>query len=367
MRHKIGCHGNVPEHIWASNTWFLRSIRAHNSNGISIGSAVFSQITEESLYFLSPSKIAPSHGVSGPPSNTWFPTPTRVLNPNDISIGLAVLQGSLVSQTDRPTYRPTNHDTRSVTIGHIYVRSSTAMRPNVSWMSWGTGDSFGVLSIHCVAGGLGASFSYKRSASRGSPATARPSSYRYSKLSKYVVDGFSRYRNSRGRTYSLDGNKRLFRMYWFKKILRAWSAVSPSSKRGLARKESLSKVLSAFRQVRAGTAYRHLFTLQSNNKNFVKTNLRHAAASMTCVPAMHRRLFIFTKKALRIIGYPYQLKSNCGMHVQSLPLPFCQPRLSHEIFLMQRKFFLRCRAWQRNIFFKIGFSRITPATVDGSG
>ena len=31
--------------------------------------------------------------------------------------------------TDRLTDRPTDHATRSVTIGHIYVRS-TAMRPN---------------------------------------------------------------------------------------------------------------------------------------------------------------------------------------------------------------------------------------------
>jgi len=77
---------------------------------------------------------------------------TRVLKPNDISIGSAVLQGSLLWQTDRPTDRPrgwlvgwsltspfqhkygyirdeTDHATRSVTIGHMYVRS-TALRPN---------------------------------------------------------------------------------------------------------------------------------------------------------------------------------------------------------------------------------------------
>jgi len=38
----------------------------------------------------SPVKIAPSHGGSGSPSNTWFLGPTRVLNPNGISIGSAV-------------------------------------------------------------------------------------------------------------------------------------------------------------------------------------------------------------------------------------------------------------------------------------
>jgi len=61
---------------------------------------------------------------SGPPSNTWFPGPTQVLNPNGSSLGAAVFAG-LTSVTDRPT----DHATRSVRIGHIYVRS-TAMRPN---------------------------------------------------------------------------------------------------------------------------------------------------------------------------------------------------------------------------------------------
>jgi len=81
-----------------------------------------------SLYFaiglLFPLKIVPSHGGSGTPSNTWFPGPTRVRNPNGISIGSAVFAG-LTSVTDRPT----DHATRSITIGRIYVRS-TAMRPN---------------------------------------------------------------------------------------------------------------------------------------------------------------------------------------------------------------------------------------------
>ena len=62
-------------------------------------------------------------GGSGPPSNTWFPGPTQVLNPNGSSIGAAIF-GGLTSVTDRPT----DHATRSVTIGRIYVRS-TAMWP----------------------------------------------------------------------------------------------------------------------------------------------------------------------------------------------------------------------------------------------
>jgi len=51
-----------------SNTWFLRPVRAHNPNGISIGSAVFAQMTAECPYTLQwdapfPLKIAPSHGA----------------------------------------------------------------------------------------------------------------------------------------------------------------------------------------------------------------------------------------------------------------------------------------------------------------
>ena len=57
-----------------------------------------------------------------------FLRPTWVHNPNGKSIGLAVFAG-LTSVTDIPTDRPTDHGTRSVTIGHICVRS-TAMRPN---------------------------------------------------------------------------------------------------------------------------------------------------------------------------------------------------------------------------------------------
>ena len=70
-------------------------------------------------------------GDLDPPCNTWFLAPTRVLNANGISIGAAVFAG-LTSVTDRQAAdRPTDHATRSVTIGRIYVRlRSTAMRPN---------------------------------------------------------------------------------------------------------------------------------------------------------------------------------------------------------------------------------------------
>jgi len=101
---------------------------AHPSPGISTGSAIFAQMTvvcpntsqcdAPSLNFY----LILSYGISTP-SDTWFPGPTRVLNPNSISIGSAVFAG-LTSVTDRLT----DHATRSVTIGHIYV-CSTAMWP----------------------------------------------------------------------------------------------------------------------------------------------------------------------------------------------------------------------------------------------
>jgi len=89
-------------------------------------------MTAESPYTLQwdappPLKIAPSHGGIWTPSNTWFLGLTRVLKPNGISIGAAVFAW-LTSVTDRQTDRPTDHDTRSVTVGRIYVHS-TAMWP----------------------------------------------------------------------------------------------------------------------------------------------------------------------------------------------------------------------------------------------
>jgi len=86
---------------------FLRPTGSQNLNGISIGSAVFAQMTAECPYTLqwdapSPLKIAPFHGGSGPPSNTWFLGPTRVLNPNGILISATMFAG-LTSVTVRQT------------------------------------------------------------------------------------------------------------------------------------------------------------------------------------------------------------------------------------------------------------------------
>jgi len=54
-------------------------------------------------YILSP-KIVPSHGAMWTPSNTWnFLEPTRAHNPDGMSIGSAVFAGSRLRQTDRQT------------------------------------------------------------------------------------------------------------------------------------------------------------------------------------------------------------------------------------------------------------------------
>jgi len=73
---------------------FTGPTRVNNPNGISIGSAVFAQLTSELLYFTMGHsfslKIAPSNGASELPSSTLFLGPTQILNLNCISIGSAV-------------------------------------------------------------------------------------------------------------------------------------------------------------------------------------------------------------------------------------------------------------------------------------
>ena len=78
-------------------------------------------------------KIAASHGGSGYPSSTWFFGPTWVLNPNVISISSVIFAG-LTTVTDRLTDRHTDHTTRSVTLGCIYI-CSTAMWPKNNKLS----------------------------------------------------------------------------------------------------------------------------------------------------------------------------------------------------------------------------------------
>jgi len=126
---KIGCHGNIPQHLWTPIQ--------HDSYGPSEPTTQMASLSVHrlctddrrlSLYFtmgrpfslknlpLPMGGSAPHliHGSPGPP----------VFNPNGSSIGAAILAG-LTSVTDRPT----DHATQSVRIGRIYVRS-TAIRPN---------------------------------------------------------------------------------------------------------------------------------------------------------------------------------------------------------------------------------------------
>jgi len=96
-----------------------------STNSIPIGS----DDRRVSLYFTMGCPFSPQNlplPIGG--SDTWFPRPTQVLNPKGSLIGAAVFAG-LTSVTDRQTDRPTDHATRSVRIGRIYVRS-TVMRPN---------------------------------------------------------------------------------------------------------------------------------------------------------------------------------------------------------------------------------------------
>jgi len=100
-------------------------------NGMSIGSAVFAQLTADSRYTLQ--RVTPFPHLklslfirrSGPPSNAWFPIGPPEFLTQTASIGSAVF-AELTSVIDRQT----DHDTWSVTIGRIYVRS-TATRPNM--------------------------------------------------------------------------------------------------------------------------------------------------------------------------------------------------------------------------------------------
>jgi len=71
--------------------------------------------------FLFPLEIASSHGLSGPPSNTCFLGLTRVHNSNGMSISSAVF-AELTILTDRPCYSVCNNGPHPC--------NSTAMQPN---------------------------------------------------------------------------------------------------------------------------------------------------------------------------------------------------------------------------------------------
>ena len=101
-----------------SNTWFLGPIRAHNPNGISIGSAVFAQLTAECPYTLqwdapSPSKLPLSMGDLDPHLIHGSLGPAESSMQKASRSEQLFLQSSLVWQTDWLT----DHTTRSATIG----------------------------------------------------------------------------------------------------------------------------------------------------------------------------------------------------------------------------------------------------------
>jgi len=172
-----------------SNTLFLGPTCVHNPNDISIGSAIFANLTTKCRCTLQqaapfPFKIAPFHG-SEPPFSTWFHGPTQILIPNNISIGSAVfaqltaecpytlqwaalallkivpslvwcgphlIHGSFAHPSPQPKWhldrlshfcradycdRMTDQATRPVTVlGHIYVRSSVIWPNNASCITF---------------------------------------------------------------------------------------------------------------------------------------------------------------------------------------------------------------------------------------
>jgi len=121
-------------HTTIPNTWFLGCIRVLNPTGISIGSAIFAElmaVCRRACPGMSLAiKTAHSYGAIWTSSNTWFLGRTESSNPNGISIGSAVFAG-LTTVTDRLT----DHTTRSVTIGRIYIRSTGIPHNNNSCLT----------------------------------------------------------------------------------------------------------------------------------------------------------------------------------------------------------------------------------------
>jgi len=101
----------------SSSTRFLGPIRAHNTNDISIGSAIFAQMTAECPYTLQwdapfPLKIASSHGDLHHQQIHGF------LGPLTASQSVQPFSQGYISVTDRQT----DHTTQSVTIHHIHIQ-----------------------------------------------------------------------------------------------------------------------------------------------------------------------------------------------------------------------------------------------------
>jgi len=79
---------------WRIRLNFLRPTRVHNPSDKSIGSVVFAQLRAESPYSLQWATLSPQNcpflwGIRTL-SNSWFFEPDQADNPNDITIGSAV-------------------------------------------------------------------------------------------------------------------------------------------------------------------------------------------------------------------------------------------------------------------------------------
>jgi len=120
-------------------TWFFGPIRAHNPNSISIGAAVFAEMTAVQsvpmLYNVTPhphSKMPLPIGRSGPHLIHGSLGPPESTTQMASRLVQAFLQGSLVWQTDWPTDRQTDH-------GFFYLSSIFFFySPNLSGRRLGT-------------------------------------------------------------------------------------------------------------------------------------------------------------------------------------------------------------------------------------
>ena len=128
LRSKIGCHSNVPQHLWTPIQHMIPT--AHPSPQPKRHPYRFSRLCTDdcrvSLYFtmgrpFSPKKLPLPMGGSGPHLIHGSPGPPKSSTQKAARSVQPFLQGSLVWQTDRQTTL-----LRSVRIGRIYVRSCDA-------------------------------------------------------------------------------------------------------------------------------------------------------------------------------------------------------------------------------------------------
>jgi len=100
---KIGCHGNVPQHLWSPIQHMIPT--AHPSPQPKLHPYRFCRLCTDdrrvSLYFkmgrpFSPKNLPLPMGGFGPQSNTWFPGPPKSSTQKAARSVQPFLQGSLV-------------------------------------------------------------------------------------------------------------------------------------------------------------------------------------------------------------------------------------------------------------------------------